>query len=212
MSAIKPLLVWLAVVAAVVAGLAMTYSDGYHQGFALAKAQGDAALSERIATHEAELRSLAEAAAVGLQKAANDLLEEQTRGSQLAAELGAKRDELRATTDKLRGEIQHVTNLYRRALDATPEQQPPAVFTAGFVRVWNSALFGTGAAGPVPATGTASSGANAPGAGPNPADDLIVGITRADLLENQVRNSEGYASCRAQLNKLIEWNSKNGRK
>ncbi|KPA91379.1 hypothetical protein PF66_02262 [Pseudomonas asplenii] len=210
MSSIKPLLIWLLVVAAAVGGLALTHHDGYEQGFALAKAQGDAALSKQASDHATELRSNAESSAAELKKAADELIAEQARGTQLAADLVAKRDELRAVTDKLNGDIQRVTTLYRRALDAQPEPLPPAVFTAGFVRVWNGALFSTAAPVAVPSTGSATGRADAAGAGPGAADDLIAGVTRADLLANHVRNSEGYAACRAQLKKLIEWNTKNG--
>lgn len=212
MNAIKPLLIWLAVVAAAVGGLALTYSDGYDQGFALAKAQGDAALNKQKAEHEAELRSLTEAAAIGLKKAADDLVASQARGNQLAAEVIAKRDELRVVTEKLNGEIQRVTTLYRRALNEQPEPLPPAVFTAGFVRVWNSALFGTTAAIAVSATGSTTSGIDATAARASAADDLIVSVTRADLLANHARNGEGYSVCRDQLTKLIKWNESNGRK
>lgn len=211
MNAIKPVLIWLLVVAAAVGGLALNRSDGYDQGFALAKAQGDAALDKQKAEHEAELRRLAEAANTELKKAADELIASQAYGNQLAADLVAKRDELRTVTEKLTGEIQRVTTLYRHALDAQPEPLPPALFTVGFVRVWNSALFGTTAAVAVPTPGSTSSGADATSPGASAADDLIAGVTRADLLTNHVRNSEGYASCRAQLSKLIEWNASNGR-
>ncbi|MHB2082125.1 DNA-packaging protein [Pseudomonas asiatica] len=211
MNAIKPVLIWLLVVAAAVGGLALNHSDGYDQGFALAKAQGDAALDKQKTEHEAELRRLAEAATTELKKAADELIASQAYGNQLAADLVAKRDELRTVTDKLTGEIQRVTTLYRRALDAQAEPLPPALFTVGFVRVWNSALFGTAAAVAVPAPGSTSSGADATSPGASAADDLIAGVTRADLLANQIRNGEGYAACRAQLNKLIEWNTSNGR-
>ncbi len=189
----------------------MNHSDGYEQGFALAKAQGDAALDKQKAEHEAELRHLAEAATTELKKAANELIASQAYGNQLAADLVAKRDELRTVTDKLNGEIQRVTTLYRRALDVQAEPLPPALFTVGFVRVWNSALSGTTATVAVPSSGTTPSGADAAGAGAGAADDLIAGVTRADLLANQIRNGEGYSACRAQLKKLIEWNTSNGR-
>ncbi|MBO2925115.1 DNA-packaging protein [Pseudomonas asiatica] len=211
MNAIKPLLIWIAVIAACVGGLALTYSDGYDQGFALAKAQGDAALDKQKTEHEAELRRLAEAATTELKKAADELIASQAYGNQLATDLVAKRDELRTVTDKLTGEIQRVTTLYRRALDAQAEPLPPALFTVGFVRVWNSALFGTTAAVAVPTSGTTSSGVDAAAAGASAADELIAGVTRADLLANQIRNGEGYSACRAQLKKLIEWNTSNGR-
>ncbi len=211
MNAIKPLLIWIAVIAACVGGLALTYSDGYDQGFALAKAQGDAALDKQKTEHEAELRRLAEAATTELKKAADELIASQAYGNQLATDLVAKRDKLRTVTDKLTGEIQRVTTLYRRALDAQAEPLPPALFTVGFVRVWNSALFGTTATVAVPTSGTTSSGVDAAAAGASAADELIAGVTRADLLANQIRNGEGYSACRAQLKKLIEWNTSNGR-
>ncbi|MFJ3469069.1 DNA-packaging protein [Pseudomonas sp. NPDC090201] len=211
MSAFKPLLGWLAVIAIVAVGLALNHSDGYRDGFAAAKALGDKALAEKDASHESEKRTAAENAAARLKAETDRLLAEHARGNQLAEQLGAKNTELRNVTDKLNKEIQRVTTLYRRTLGEQLEPLPPADFTTGFVRVWNSALGGSTAAVSVPATGTATSGADAPGAGAGAADDLIVGITRADLLTNHVRNAERYASCRAQLNTLIEWNTNNGR-
>lgn len=213
MNGLKPVVIWLLILAVAVGGVALVYSNGYDQGFALAKAQGDADLGKKAKDHEEEMRRLAESAAIGLKKATDELIASQAYGNQLAADLVAKRDELRTVTDKLTGEIQRVTTLYRRALDAQPEPLPPAVFTVGFVRVWNSALFGTAtaAAGAVPPTGTTSSGIDAAAAKASAADDLIAGVTRADLLANQIRNGEGYAACRAQLTQLIEWNTRNGR-
>ncbi|AJQ47936.1 MULTISPECIES: hypothetical protein [Pseudomonas] len=211
MKGIKPAVTWLLVLTIAVGSVALVYSNGHDQGFALAKAQGDAALDKQGKEHEAELRYMAESAVIGLKKAADELIASQVYGNQLAADLVAKRDELRAVTDKLNGEIQRVTTLYRRALDAQPEPLPPALFTVGFVRVWNSALFGTATAAAVPTTGTTTSGADASPSGASAADDLIAGVTRADLLANQVSNGEGYAACRAQLTKLITWNTRNGR-
>lgn len=212
MTTIKPVVIWLLVVVAV-ATLTVVRSHGYDQGFALAKAEGDAALTKQAKDHEEEKRRLAESATAALKKAADELIASQAYGNQLAADLVAKRDERRAVTDKLNGEIQRVTTLYRRALDAQPEPLPPALFTVGFVRVWNSALFGTAttATVAVPSPGSTTSGTDATPSGASAADDLIAGVTRADLLANQVRNGEGYADCRAQLTKLITWNSRNGR-
>lgn len=212
MTTIKPVVIWLLVVVAV-ATLTVVRSHGYDQGFALAKAEGDAALAKQAKDHEEEKRRLAESATAALKKAADELIASQAYGNQLAADLVAKRDERRAVTDKLNGEIQRVTTLYRRALDAQPEPLPPALFTVGFVRVWNSALFGTAttATVAVPSPGSTTSGTDATPSGASAADDLIAGVTRADLLANQVRNGEGYADCREQLTKLITWNSRNGR-
>ena len=213
MNGLKPVAIWILVLAIAVGCVALVYSNGYDQGFALAKAQGEADLGKAKTDHEAEKRRLAESAAIGLKKAADELIASQAYGNQLAADLVAKRDELRAVTDKLNGEIQRVTTLYRRALDAQPEPLPPALFTVGFVRVWNSALFGTAttATVAVPSPGSTTSGTDATPSGPSAADDLIAGVSRADLLANQIRNGEGYAACRAQLTQLIEWNTRNGR-
>lgn len=212
MNGFKPVVIWLLALVAV-ATLTVVRSHGYDQGFALAKAEGDAALSKQAKDHEEEMRRLAESAAIGLKKATDNLIASQAYGNQLAADLVAKRDELRTVTEKLNGDIKRVTTLYRRALDAQPEALPPALFTVGFVRVWNSALFGTAttATVAVPSSGSTTSGADAAPSGSSAPDDLIAGITSADLLANQIRNGEGYADCRAQLKKLITWNTPNGR-
>ena len=211
MSGIKPVVIGLLVLAAAVGAVALIYSDGYDQGFALAKAQGDSDLDKQKKDHEEELRRLAESSAADLKKAADELIASHAYGNQLAADLVAKRDELRTVTENLTGEIKRVTTLYRRALDAQPETLPPALFTVGFVRVWNSALFGTTATVAVPPSSITSSGVDAAAVRASAADELIAGVTRADLLANQVRNGEGYADCRAQLTKLITWNTRNGR-
>lgn len=209
MTALKPVLVWLLAVCVAVALLVV---NGYDAGYDAAKAKGDEALAKQALAYEAERRKAAELAAQTLKAEAEKLVAKQAWGNELAAELGAKKDELRAVTDKLTGEVQRVTNLYRRALDAQLEPLPPADFTAGFVRVWNSALFGTTSAVAVPSTSPATSRADATSAGAGAADDLIVSITRADLLTNHTRNGERWAVCRAQLNDLIKWNSNNGSK
>ncbi|WP_143502037.1 DNA-packaging protein [Pseudomonas sp. Irchel 3E13] len=209
-AALKPFLAWMLAVGLAVAGLAINHSAGYDAGFAAAKAEGEEALAKQALANEAEKRQAAELANKALQVEADKLVASHAYGAQLATELGDTKDRLRAVTDKLSREVNRVTTLYRRALDAQLEPLPPADFTAGFVRVWNSALFGTTAAAAVPASSTTTSGADASGPGAGAADDLIVGITRADLLTNHNRNSEQYAVCRAQLNDLIKWNSKNG--
>lgn len=208
MTALKPFLVWLLAVGLSVAGLAINHSAGYDAGFAAAKAKGDEALAKQALAHEQALREAAEQAVQALKAEADKLVAKQAWGNQLAAELGARKDELRAVTEKLTGEVQRVTNLYRRALDAQLEPLPPADFTAGFVRVWNSALFGTASA--VSPAGNATSGVDASGTRAGAADDLIAHITRADLLTNHNTNSERFSVCRAQLNDLIKWISNNG--
>lgn len=183
-------------IAVVLIGLAlMNRQGGYNEGFRVAKAEGDKALSDYRSGIEADARKSAETAAL-------NLAAEAKRGDGLAAQLVAKNIELRKHTEQLNGEISRVTTLYRRALDAPPEPLPVAVFTTGFVRVWNNANSPDAV---LPGKSAGDVVAFAGGAGA--ADQLASRVTQQDLLTNHVRNSEKYASCRAQLKSLIEWNT-----
>ena len=193
----KPVLLLLVIIALSVYGLHLNHQDGYDEGYAVAKAKGDKALAEQGQAH-------AQASADAANKAVEDLRTEQARGNQLARQLADARDNLRKTTDQLTGEIAHVTKLYRRSLDAQPEPLPVAVFTTGFVRVWNTAngiAIGTAVPPPGNPSGVAASPSRA-----GAADDLDSGIGQAQLLANQVRNGELHSTCRTQLNRLIDWN------
>lgn len=184
------------VIAIVLIGLALlNRQGGYDEGFRVAKAEGDKALSDYRGEIATAARKVAETAAL-------NLAAEAKRGDGLAAQLVAKNIELRKHTEQLNGEIARVTTLYRRALEAPPEPLPVAVFTTGFVRVWNSAISPDAMLSGKP-TGDAVAYAGGAGA----ADQLASGVTQQDLLTNHVRNSEKYASCRAQLKSLIEWNT-----
>jgi len=202
----------LALIAAVV-GLSLwtihlNYQEGYSAGFDKAQAEGNSALNELKTKHADEVAAQALAAKRAAESASQQLLSEINRGNDLAKQLADKKDELRRTTDNLNREIANVTTNYRRALDAQLEPLPPAVFTNGFVRVWNSALGVAGAATVQATTGTSGIAASAGGTGA--ADSLDSGLGQAVLLLNHTRNSERAAACRAQLNSLIDWNT-NGR-
>lgn len=188
--------------------LHVNYQDGYSEGFAKAQAQGDAALSDLKAKHSDELAQQALAAKKAADAAAERFLAEVDRGNALASQLADQKAELRRTTEKLTKEIANVTTYYRRALDAQLEPLPPAVFTNGYVRLWNSALGIANVPGVQATTGTGGIAASAGGTGA--ADSLDSGLTQAALLLNHTRNSESAAVCRAQLNSLIDWNT-NGR-
>ncbi|BAV74129.1 hypothetical protein PCAU_1920 [Pseudomonas chlororaphis subsp. aurantiaca] len=194
---ISPATWYVVLVVVVVYGLHLNHQDGYDRGFAQAKANG-----------EAEIASLREAHALEKQaataRALDDLQAEQAKGRQLASQLADVRDNLRKTTDKLTGEITHVTKLYRRFIDAQPEPLPACVFTTGFVRVWNAANGVSTASTAMPAPDT-TSGTAAPSSGAGAADELDSGIGQAQILFNQVRNGEQYGACRAQLNRMIDW-------
>jgi len=199
---ISPATWFVAFVAAVVFGLHLNHQDGYDLGFAQAKAQGDKTVADLRADHALEKQHQAETAVDAANQAAAELRASQAKGDQLTVQLADTRESLRKTTDKLKGEIAHVTTLYRRALDAQPEPLPTAVFTTGFVRVWNTA---NGISAAMPAQ-QATSGIAPSSSGAGAADDLNSGITQGDLLTNHVRNGELYGLCRAELNRLIDWN------
>lgn len=198
---LKPALWYLVVIAVVVYGLHLNWQDGYDDGHAVGKAEGAVVVAGLRETFAQEKQGMAEAAASAAKQALASLIAEQVKGNQLASQLADTKDLLRKTTDKLTGEISRVTSLYRPTSDAQLEPLPVAVFTTGFVRVWNNAN-GISTAMPTPnrASGTAS-----PPSGPGTADELDSGLGQAQLLANHVRNAELYGICRAQLNHLIDW-------
>ncbi|WP_397458194.1 DNA-packaging protein [Pseudomonas asplenii] len=192
---ISPATWWVAAVAAVVLILRMTYLDGYDQGFTTAKAVGDAVAADLRESSAREKQQAADAAL-------GELRASQEKGQLLASQLVSTKADLRKTTDKLQGEIDRVTKLYRRNLDAQPEPMPACLFTAGFVRVWNEAN-----SHPAVLPADAASRAADPARGTSTADQLASGVTQQDILQNHVRNGERSATCRVQLKKLIEWNT-----
>lgn len=200
LKSVMPFLVYVLVIALAVFIVHWNRQDGYDEGFKVAKAEGDAALSDLRGEIATGKQQAAEQARVAAETATQALAVEIKRGDVLASQLATAKDELRKNTDRLTGEIQRVTTRYRRALDAPPEPLPAAVFTTGFVRVWNKALNPVAMYASQPTSGTA-----APAGSPGAADDLDSGITPAALLTNQVRNSEKHAVCRAQLTSLIEY-------
>lgn len=193
---VKPLLWYVAVIGAVVYGIHLNREDGKDEGYRLGKSEGETAVAVLRQEYAVEKQFAADAAL-------EQLRAEQRKGNQLASQLADSKETLRQTTDRLSGEIARVTTLYRRALDAKPEPLPIAVFTNGFVRVWNTA---NGIApNPAMPTTNGSGRTSAPASGTGTADDLDSGVTQEQLLTNQVRNGELYGVCRAQLKDLINW-------
>ncbi|RTY72295.1 MULTISPECIES: hypothetical protein [Pseudomonas fluorescens group] len=193
---VKPLLWYVAVIGAVVYGIHLNRQDGKDEGYRLGKSEGETAVAVLRKEYAVEKQRASDAA---LAQSRTD----QNKGNELAVQLAESKEALRQTTDRLTGEITRVTKLYRRELDAKPEALPVAVFTTGFVRVWNTA---NGIA-PSPAmpTPNGSGRTPAPASGTGTADDLDSGVTQKQLLTNQVRNGELYGICRAQLKDLINW-------
>ncbi|KTT63601.1 hypothetical protein NS383_18920 [Pseudomonas oryzihabitans] len=209
-----PLLLSLALLAIIALGLHLYHSDGYAQGYDAASAKGEAALADLRRQYASERQAQAEAGQAAAEQAAQRLAAEVQRGNDLALALDAKKAALRATTERLTGEIARVTTLYRRALDAPPEPLPAAVLTVGFGRLWNEALGIASNGSEAGLSASAAPGrADAPASGAPAPDDLASTLTPALLLANHIRNGEGYTACRDQLNALIDyWTPPNGRR
>ena len=95
-----------------------------------------------------------------------------------------------------------VTKSYAEKFGETLKAIPPAVFTVGFVGVWNNALDpSVEHALPVPAGVT-------PGSASDP-NTTRASIDTPDVLANEVVNGGNYADCRSQLNALIDWHTNN---
>ncbi len=202
---LKPATLYLGVLAAVVIGLHLNWQDGYDQGYAKAQGEGETAITTLRLEHSQEQQGIAEASAKAANQALKNLRAEQDRGDQLATQLATEKATFRKITDRLNGEITRVTTLYRRTLESPPEPLPAGVFTVGFVRVWNNAN-GISTSMSAQQTQQAPSGTAASGGGAGAADSLDSGVTQPLVLANQIRNGELHSSCRAQLNRLIEWN------
>ena len=193
---VKPLLWYVAVIGAVVYGIHLNREDGKEEGYRLGKSEGETAIAVLRREYALEKKRTSDTALAQLRT-------EQDKGNELATQLADAKETLRQTTDRLSGEIARVTTLYRRALDAKPEPLPVAVFTNGFVRVWNTAN-GIAPNSAMPTT-NGPGRTSAPASGAGTADDLDSGVTQEQLLTNQVRNGELYGICRAQLRNLINW-------
>jgi hypothetical protein len=200
----KPATWYVGLIAAVVIGLHFNWQDGYDQGYAKAQAEGETAITKLRLEHSLEQQGIADVAAKAATKALEHLRAEQDRGDQLASQLVDTKETLRKKTDQLNGEIARVTTLYRRTLQSPPEPLPAGVFTVGFVRVWNSAN-GINTSMHAQQTQQAPSGAATAPDGTGAADSLDSGVTQPLVLANQIRNGEQHSSCRAQLNRLIDW-------
>lgn len=201
---LKPAVWYVGIIAAVVIGLHLNWQDGYDQGYAKALGEGETAIAKLRLEHSQEQQLIAEATAKAANQAVIDLRVQRDRGDLLATQLTDAKESFRKNTDLLKGEIARVTTLYRRTLESAPEPLPAGVFTVGFVRVWNNAN-GIGTAVPAQQARQTTSGIATPSDGTGAADSLDSGVTQPLVLANQIRNGELHSSCRAQLNRLIDW-------
>lgn len=201
---LKPVVWYVGVIAVVVAGLHLNRQDGFDDGYAKALGEGETAIAKLRLEHSQEQQRIAEGTAKAANQAIQDRRAQQDRGDLLATQLADAKESFRKNTDQLKGEIARVTTLYRRTLDSAPEPLPAGVFTVGFVRVWNNAN-GIGTAVPTRQARQTTSGIATSPDGAGAADSLDSGVTQPLVLANQIRNGELHSSCRAQLNRLIDW-------
>ncbi len=122
------------------------------------------------------------------------LAAEKLRGDNLAIKLGEEERNIKTVTIEVIKEIPKVTTVYVEVPGETPKAIPPAVIVWGAVSMYNRALRPD-------LPDTASQFAVPPGA---------TYLTRApvdtpEILAVHADNAGKWASCRAQLNKLIDW-------
>lgn len=82
---------------------------------------------------------------------------------------------------------------------------PAHELPAGWVRQYNASLSAGAGQAPAPTGGTAAAPARAGAAESPEALAAASGIDEWDVLDNSTDNAEGYAACRRQLNRLIDW-------
>lgn len=167
---------------------------GYGFGYRHAAALGAADLSRLQARHAEQAQVAAEGSRV-------QLLQQVTRANEAEAQLLAASEQLDNEQQPLQERIPHVTTTYRSAPAVAPEPVPHCVFTAGWLRDYNTAL-----GVPAPAAGTAAASAQA-AAWPTPGADaelLESGVTPADILAHAQDYGRWARRNLAQLNALLD--------
>lgn len=124
------------------------------------------------------------------------------RGDKIAADLEVEKANVKTVTLTVVKEIPKVTTVYKEKAGAPSIAIPDAVFTWGFVRLWNDALDPS-----VKHDVSKSAGVTADTAGD--ADLVRSPVATADVLANEAQNAGQYADCRNQLNALIDWHAQN---
>lgn len=120
---------------------------------------------------------------------------ERARADGLASELEQEKQNIKTVTVEVIKQVPMVTTIYTERVGDAPLPIPPAVYTVGFMRLWNDALF---------ATSQLPTGAGQPLDISGGADTLRAKIDSPDVLYNHLENAGKWAACRAQLRKLID--------
>ena len=127
---------------------------------------------------------------------------QRARGDKIAADLETEKANVKTVTVTVVKEVPKVTTVYKEKAGAPSIPIPAAVYTWGFVRLWDDALdpsvkHDVSAAAGVPASAAAD------------ADLVKSSVSTADVLGNEAQNAGQYADCRNQLNALIDWHEQN---
>lgn len=181
----------------VVAALAIAYGYGQQQwssGYEQAKAEGAAAL--------AQLKQDYAEQALAITKKSNSDLQLQVNRAQAAEETLFSQYTIHADeVQRLKERIAHVTKQYKPEPSAAARPVPHCVFTAGWLRDYNTAL-GVSATRPASAVAVAEKTA-----WPTPGTDaelLESGISPADILAHAQDYGRWARDNLAQLNALLE--------
>lgn len=149
---------------------------GYYEGW------------EKRGDHEATVALKVERAAAAA------LAKETARADGLAGQLAVEQGIIHERIVEVVKEIPKVTTVYVEVPGETPKAIPPAVIVWGAVRLYNSALRPDLRAGAIEL------------AHPAGATDLTrAPVDTPDILSVHAENAGKYAECRAQLNKLIDF-------
>jgi hypothetical protein len=173
-------------------------SIAYGFGFRYAEAQGNANL-QSLKTEHAEQAGAAE------KETRLQLLQQVARANEVESLLFATLDRHAEEKRQLQERIPHVTTQYIAAPGAVAKPIPRCVFTAGWMRDFNTAL---GVSAPRPGT-TVTAAEKA--AWPTPGTDaelLESGVTPADILAHAQDYGMWARSNLAQLNALLDLHEK----
>jgi hypothetical protein len=128
------------------------------------------------------------------ERADKALADERARGERLAADLEEEKRNVKTVTVEVVKEVPKVTTVYVEVPGEAPKAIPPAVITWGAVRLYNRALRPD-------LPGSAREFAYPPGG----TDVTRAPVDTPDILSVHAENGGKYAECRAQLNKLIDF-------
>ncbi|QLG93368.1 lysis protein [Pseudomonas yamanorum] len=183
---------------ACVLSAAVAGSVAYGFAFRYAESQGAKALSDLKSEHAEQ--ALAAENANRLQ-----LIQQVARANESESLLFNLMDQYANEKKQLQERIPHVTTQYLPAPGATAQPIPRCVFTAGWLRDFNTAL---GVPAPGPGT-TAAKPAQAPWATPGTDAELLEsGVTPADILAHAQDYGLWVRSNIAQLNALLDLQEK----